>query len=395
MWGDFDKRLNDRLASKSGGFSSWDDIPDRPFGSEIVVVEKPELNVDWDGNLEGRATYRVGMEDGYCYVSDVVVNDYHDLVGATIRYVCDGETKLATLTEDMYYEWMFEEGGLRFYDEASDSFEIGVAIITKEFDMWDTHYPAGLYFTFHQSHGYVCNISHNNMGTEEVEVVTPIDVKYLPESHQFGVYTKLGVIVQEVTFKTDRQWAYYDLGYFEQFKEGRAYQVVVDGVTYNCVAYSIPDSTQVFIGNGELGGASGGNGEPFLIKLYLDGQLQFIAKKNTTYTVEILGEVEYIQHIDPKYLPSGSGAGITELYIESGNTNTVWKNPDDVGSDNGKASYDEVVAATKGIVRLVEFYYDETYAHDVVGFAVFSNAVELLVAQYSAEQPVFKYVIQK
>ena len=102
---------------------------------------------------------------------------------------------------------------------------------------------------------------------------------------------------------------------------------------------------------------------------------------------------------DEQPVPSGGGSGggaeITEFYIESGNKNAVWKNPDDVGSDTGKASYDEVVAATNGIIRLVEFYYDETYAHDVVGFTVFSNAVELLVAQYSTEVPVKKYLIQK
>lgn len=61
----------DDIPEGSGGASSWNDLKDKPFGEETVVVNEP-LNITWDGNTEGL----VSIADTPFYkVSDLVLTD--------------------------------------------------------------------------------------------------------------------------------------------------------------------------------------------------------------------------------------------------------------------------------------------------------------------------------
>lgn len=86
------------------------------------------------------------------------------------------------------------------------------------------------------------------------------------------------------------------------FTEGDTYKVEWNGTVYECVAYIPEAEAPVVIGNGDIWGLDGGNGEPFI--MYSTGRALSLSSSQEpgTYTVSIAGKKSGIHEIDKKYL---------------------------------------------------------------------------------------------
>ena len=89
-----------------------------------------------------------------------------------------------------------------------------------------------------------------------------------------------------------------------QLKVGQTYFVILNGVSYECVAWYSDAVDGVIIGNGVIyGGEGGGNGEPFSCDSYLRGDIYLNTEKAGTYTISISTKENVIHKLDKKYLP--------------------------------------------------------------------------------------------
>ena len=111
----------------------------------------------------------------------------------------------------------------------------------------------------------------------------------------------------------DFDYAYTAIPSSLQLIIGQTYEVVFNGVTYECVAYGLPDlGGVIFIGNGSIIGANGGNEEPFCIETYGYDELFLGTVDAGTYTISISSNIEEIHKIDSKYLDLNIISGFSE-----------------------------------------------------------------------------------
>ena len=89
-----------------------------------------------------------------------------------------------------------------------------------------------------------------------------------------------------------------------QLTVGKTYFVILNGVSYECVAWYSDDEEAVIIGNGAIyGGEGGGNGEPFSCDSYSSGEIYLNTEKAGTYTISVSTEETIVHKLDKKYLP--------------------------------------------------------------------------------------------
>ena len=88
-----------------------------------------------------------------------------------------------------------------------------------------------------------------------------------------------------------------------QLTVGQTYFVILDGVSYECVAWYSDDEGAVIIGNGDIFGGVGGNGEPFSCDSYSSGSIYLNTEKAGTYTISVSTEENVVHKLDKKYLP--------------------------------------------------------------------------------------------
>lgn len=88
-----------------------------------------------------------------------------------------------------------------------------------------------------------------------------------------------------------------------QLTVGKTYFIILDGVSYECVAWYSDDECAVIIGNGAIFGGEGGNDEPFSCDSYSDGEIYLNTEKAGTYTISISTEENIVHKLDKKYLP--------------------------------------------------------------------------------------------
>ena len=119
-----------------------------------------------------------------------------------------------------------------------------------------------------------------------------------------------------------------------QLTIGRTYFVILDGVSYKCVAWYSDDEGAVMIGNGDIYGGEGGNGEPFSCDNYSDGEIYLNTEKAGTYTISISTEENIIHKLDKKYLPDEviEGIGIANNAQTTANSKMNVSNPVGTGS---------------------------------------------------------------
>ena len=88
-----------------------------------------------------------------------------------------------------------------------------------------------------------------------------------------------------------------------QLTVGQTYFVILDGVSYECVAWYSNDEDAVIIGNGAIFGGEGGNSEPFSCDSYSSGNIYLNTEKAGTYTISISTKENIVHKLDKKYLP--------------------------------------------------------------------------------------------
>ena len=88
-----------------------------------------------------------------------------------------------------------------------------------------------------------------------------------------------------------------------QLTIGQTYFVILDGVSYKCVAWYSDDEDAVMIGNGAIFGGEGGNGEPFSCDNYSGGEIYLNTEKAGTYTISISTIKNVVHKLDKKYMP--------------------------------------------------------------------------------------------
>lgn len=88
------------------------------------------------------------------------------------------------------------------------------------------------------------------------------------------------------------------------FVEGETYVVILNGVTYECVAWYSDNIGGWVIGNGSIYGGEGmGEDVPFSCDSYSSGGCYLNVSETGSYTIEISGNGEVVYQLDEKYMP--------------------------------------------------------------------------------------------
>ena len=129
---------------------------------------------------------------------------------------------------------------------------------------------------------------------------------------------------QSVTTVANDEFAFAQISSPLYLTLDKTYEVVFNGITYECVASYAVDWNTIFIGNSSILGSTGGNGEPFCIDVYNNGQAYLNTVDAGTYTISISSNIEEIHKIDGKYLDLNIVSGYSEGSLRtkySANTN--------------------------------------------------------------------------
>ena len=141
-------------------------------------------------------------------------------------------------------------------------------------------------------------------------------------------------IITETTVTISEDNSDADLPKTTQLTVGQTYFVILDGVSYECVAWYSDDEDAVIIGNGAIFGGEGGNGEPFSCDSYSSGNIYLNTEKAGTYTISISTMENIIHKLDKKYLPDEviEGIGIANNAQTTANSKMNANNPVGTGS---------------------------------------------------------------
>lgn len=116
-------------------------------------------------------------------------------------------------------------------------------------------------------------------------------------------YSEVGMVVlgeaKDVNFATAGEPI--DAPFSFDLSAGVTYEVVWDGVEYECVSYTVEGLNLLAIGNAAMAGAAGGNGEPFFITT-LEGKIVVGAQETGTHTFSVKTMKEIAHALDPKYV---------------------------------------------------------------------------------------------
>lgn len=125
-------------------------------------------------------------------------------------------------------------------------------------------------------------------------------------------YSKIarGTIVEEqsVTInynETDER--YVELDAKQNIVEGNTYTVILNGVSYECVAWKEPGSAALVLGNGSFNYNEGlGEDVPFAC-LFSEDEFGYLYAElyaaDGDYTISVEGDIEKVRTLDEKYLP--------------------------------------------------------------------------------------------
>lgn len=259
-----------------GGVSSWNDLTDKPFYSEVSVEEvlaEQEYTQAYSGEgiylgyelpLVGGAEYVVtynGMEykciafsEPYNSKTHVLLGDYGELLGG-------------------------ESTGEPFVIEALIGF--GETIIHAD----------DLTFTISIS--------------QKAETIKTIGPKYLPEALRFGAVESYEVLVPEERLSFNNE-GFIEIPVSTGFRVGDKVVVNWDSQKYEVVAFL--DGEDVVAGNIGIFEPDKDTGEPFFIlSAYVNDEIGWLltidtGKPNTSALVSIEVATETIKTIDPKFI---------------------------------------------------------------------------------------------
>lgn len=297
------KELRERLEAKSeeafsggGGVTSWNDIPDKPFGEEIK-------NYLWYGNRADMESFESMTMLGGTWIK---VSDFTD-VDALENGIYVRVRESGTLHEPTHVT------RAQFEVYSNTSWLGDDVIVVRE----DPNHSPGLWVGV-----------GDTSWVEEVYTVgyETLDPQYLPKQLQFGEVDNSVFIGSARIASGNSGIARLENQAGSWWNDRRTFTVVIDGVKYTdvpCVTQSISMGPPNFvIGNPSLDtkatNPGADNGLPFaLISSMMGGSFKFIYTETTAEVdVELyLGGME-IKPIDPKYLPENVGGGleIVKLY---------------------------------------------------------------------------------
>lgn len=125
-------------------------------------------------------------------------------------------------------------------------------------------------------------------------------------------YSKIarGTIVEEQSVNIDylnTDEPYVRLDVKSNIIEGNTYTVILNGISYECVAWKKPESAALVLGNGSFNGNEGlGEDAPFacLISENESGYFySYLYAADGDYTISVEGDIEEVHTLDEKYLP--------------------------------------------------------------------------------------------
>lgn len=156
----------------------WNDMKNKPFGEETVTVNEP-LNITWDGNTEGLASF--DFDSPMYKVSDVVFSQEQ----VKILELCLSNGITQDVAEGAFYfdccsVWAFTTTRYQVFAVFSEKDNAtfahpgsGETIIVPE---------AGVYFSYSNSDAPYIELLTSSESIEQTKtVVKKIDEKYLPE----------------------------------------------------------------------------------------------------------------------------------------------------------------------------------------------------------------------
>ena len=125
-------------------------------------------------------------------------------------------------------------------------------------------------------------------------------------------YSKIvrGTIVEEQSVninysQTDERYVRLDAK--SNIIEGHTYTVILNGVSYECVAWKKPESAALVLGNGSFNLNEGlGEDVPFACSISKDkfgNLLSYLYATDGDYTISVKGDIEEVLTLDEKYLP--------------------------------------------------------------------------------------------
>lgn len=268
-----------RLPS-GGGVTSWNDLTDKPFGTEIGMVEVLGETMANGETLGQICSKPFGFVLGKTYLVNWSGTSYECV--AKEVYMTDGEG-----------------------DEAVEV-HVGLGVETDVFVIADASpeiqelfgRPGFITIKAVVDDDFTVTLSIHTEG----EIVKTIEPKYLPESLQFGAEEVYILPESELTFEMSE-----DLGmniafieFAHDFVVGETYAVNFGGTVYNCTCVASEDGS-LLLGNLAAFGLED-TGEPFVLGVISGMPMVIPLVEVQTAVVSVKGNK--INTIDPKYAPS-------------------------------------------------------------------------------------------
>ena len=312
---------------------SWNNITDRPFGSETVFTSVPfEIVLDdgWYNNISEDDT--VTMKGGnrtfyYRRVSDVILSN-DDIKNLEIIFMKKDEGLQRTL------DWShFESAGSVLesnYAVISDDTHDFTIVITREEQIYareavyneaELFYPkSGIYVRIEpNTEDYFPSIKTKKPLQVANEVVHKIPYKYMPDGYPYKETKDILLLEkhQNAFFEDDGYGLQvYDTSIGEMPTIGEEYAIILDGVRYECTATDISSFDDVYgrIAMGNISIIIDGfedTGEPFCVQFQDSWQARMkIAIKSSETNVdyhdfECYKFTRSIRPIAREFLPEG------------------------------------------------------------------------------------------
>ena len=274
-------------AGGSNGVTSWNDLEDRPFGEKYDILF--DQKVEATGNDEGKTYY--------------LSSQYLEAI--------EGKKYIVEFNGNRYELEMV-------YDPRPEIFSLGVT--KSEFNNYgeDVSNAPLPFLIATESDGDRIYVYAYEAGTYDLKIMCMPIIKHLDSKYIKDMYYEtepVETVLVDGSFEVPDDDNYVQISNQLYFEVGKTYHVTFNGENYECVAWDNGDDS-ILIGNGEIYGGNGGNGEPFSCDSYDEGVCYINVTESGVYELKIVATQSEIIKIDKKYLPNLVGESTTgKTYI--------------------------------------------------------------------------------
>ena len=298
--------LDEQAAVSGGGVSSWNDLMDKPFNSEVrEILPETMMEIFYDDVDTGINIIPVEFT--------VEVGKEYIITYNGVKYTCVNNKP--DTDELNGYMWMGNLGAVdENFPSSNEPFVLAYGPIDFDEDANPINYTWVIY-PLDGSTSVTLSIAE--------EIVHKIDPKFLP-THDWNAsegepghvlnrpfYSEVvsTVLIDNQTYPVDQE-LYHNFPLIT----GQSYHVVFDGVEYDEIAktFDAGGMTIVYLGNVGMFDVDQDNGMPYTI-MYIDGTGTGVVPSGATgeqFTVSISTIGEVVHKLPEKYLPE-----TTPLYI--------------------------------------------------------------------------------